>query len=119
MSEYLLKVTCGCVPAKGPVSCMAETSGDAGEFGARLRAWRFSAGLSQAELAELCGLSERAIRNLERGRARSPHPDSVRRLADALDLSGSARAEFIAAARQHRLPQAADATAGEQLAGKG
>jgi len=97
---------------------MAETSGDAGEFGARLRAWRFSAGLSQGELADLCGLSERAIRNLERGRARSPHPDSVRRLADALDLPGP-RAEFIAAARQHRLPQAAGATAGERLAGKG
>jgi tetratricopeptide (TPR) repeat protein len=98
---------------------MAEASGDAGEFGARLRAWRFSVGLSQGQLADLCGLSERAIRNLERGRARSPHPDSVRRLADALDLSGPARAEFIAAARQHRLPQAAYATAGERLAGKG
>jgi tetratricopeptide (TPR) repeat protein/transcriptional regulator with XRE-family HTH domain len=70
-------------------------SNDAAMFGARLRACRYAAGLSQAALAEQSGLSIRAISDLERGRTRWPHPDSVRRLADALELSGPARAEFF------------------------
>ena len=69
-----------------------------GGFGARLGACRRSAGLSQEQLAERSGLSTRAVRNLERGRTRWPYPDSVRRLADALGLSGETRAEFIASA---------------------
>jgi tetratricopeptide (TPR) repeat protein/transcriptional regulator with XRE-family HTH domain len=68
------------------------------EFGARLRACRRSAGLSQEELAERSGLSLRAISNLERGRTRWPYPDTVHRLADALGLSTQARAAFAAAA---------------------
>jgi tetratricopeptide (TPR) repeat protein/transcriptional regulator with XRE-family HTH domain len=79
-------------------------------FGARLRAVRVSAGLSQLELAERSGLSVRTIGNLERGSARWPYPDSVRRLADALGLDGVARSEFIAAAGR-RL--AADSSGGE------
>jgi tetratricopeptide (TPR) repeat protein/transcriptional regulator with XRE-family HTH domain len=68
------------------------------EFGAWLRAGRRAAGLSQQELAERAGLSVRAISNLERARARWPHPDTVHRLAGALGLAGPARAEFAAAA---------------------
>jgi transcriptional regulator with XRE-family HTH domain len=81
---------------------------DAEEFGARLRACRRIARLSQDELAERSGLSVRAIRNMERGRTRWPFPTSVRRLADALNLEGQTRAEFIAAAGQHvaQLPAA-------------
>jgi len=71
---------------------------DTGGFGARLRACRRSAGLSQQELAERSGLSVRAISDLERGHTRWPYPDSLRRLADALELREAARAEFIAAA---------------------
>jgi tetratricopeptide (TPR) repeat protein len=67
-------------------------------FGARLASCRRLAGLSQEALAKRAGLSVRAISNLERGRARWPHPDSLRRLADALRLRGRARAEFFAAA---------------------
>jgi tetratricopeptide (TPR) repeat protein len=67
-------------------------------FGTRLSAGRRSAGLSQAELAERSGMSVRAISNLERGRTRWPHPDTVHRLVDALELPGEARAEFGAAA---------------------
>jgi hypothetical protein len=75
-------------------------SGEAGGFGALLRARRQSAGLSQQEVAERSGLAIRTISDLERGRTRWPYPDSVHRLADALELSGAPRAEFIAAARR-------------------
>ena len=68
-------------------------------FGARLRAHRRAAGLSQQELAERAGLSIRAISNLERGRTRSPYRDSLVRLADSLSLTGGAREEFLAAGR--------------------
>jgi transcriptional regulator with XRE-family HTH domain len=70
----------------------------AGGFGGRLRACRGSSGLSQQELAERSGLSIRAISKLESGRTRWPYPDSVDRLADALDLGDAERADFIAAA---------------------
>jgi tetratricopeptide (TPR) repeat protein/transcriptional regulator with XRE-family HTH domain len=70
-------------------------SDDAAVFGDRLRACRYAAGLSQGTLAERSGLSIRAISDLERSRTRWPHPDSVRRLADALELRGPARAEFF------------------------
>jgi tetratricopeptide (TPR) repeat protein/transcriptional regulator with XRE-family HTH domain len=70
-------------------------SDDAAVFGARLRACRYAAGLSQGALAERSGLSIRAVSDLERGRTRWPHPDSVRRLADALELRGLVRAEFF------------------------
>lgn len=73
-------------------------SGDADAFATALHAGRRSVGLSQEELAERSGLSVRAIRDLERGRTRWPYRDSVHRLADALDLRDTARAEFIAAA---------------------
>ena len=67
-------------------------------FGARLCAYRRSAGLSQAELAERSGLSVRAVRDLERGRTRCPYPDTVHQLADALGLRAEVRAAFAAAA---------------------
>jgi tetratricopeptide (TPR) repeat protein len=72
--------------------------GDADAFGALLYAGRRSAGLSQEELAERSGLSVRTIRELERGRTRWPYPDSVQRLADALELRDTARVEFVVAA---------------------
>jgi len=82
-------------------------SGAGTALGAWLSACRKSAGLSQQELAERSGLSIRAISNLERGRSRSPHPSTVRRLADTLELQGEARAEFIAAAARRLTGSAA------------
>jgi len=55
-------------------------------FGEVLRRFRVSAGLTQEALAERAGLSARGLSDLERGSRRSPHPDTVRRLAEALEL---------------------------------
>jgi tetratricopeptide (TPR) repeat protein len=73
-------------------------TGEGTVFGTRLSACRRSAGLTQQELAGRSGLSVRAISNLELGRARLPHPDTVHRLADALGLHGDSRAGFLTAA---------------------
>jgi tetratricopeptide (TPR) repeat protein/transcriptional regulator with XRE-family HTH domain len=86
---------------------------DGAEFGARLRAGRLAAGLSQQELAERSDLSIRTISNLERGRAKWPHPDTVRRLADALGLPEEARAEFVAVAGRRLASGDAGPVAGE------
>ncbi len=72
-----------------------------GLFADVLRGLRAAAGLTQEELAGATGLSPRAISNLERGLVTIPHKDTVRLLAEALHLDGSARAEFEAAARDH------------------
>jgi DNA-binding SARP family transcriptional activator/transcriptional regulator with XRE-family HTH domain/Tfp pilus assembly protein PilF len=72
------------------------TGGEA--FGTLLRRHRVAAGLTQEELAELAGLSVRAVANWERGRAR-PRRRSVALLADALALSIKQRKRFTQAAR--------------------
>jgi tetratricopeptide (TPR) repeat protein/transcriptional regulator with XRE-family HTH domain len=64
-----------------------------------LRKLRAEAGLTQEELAAAAGLSSRAISYLERGVVTAPRKDTVRLLADALQLAGSARGEFEATAR--------------------
>ena len=69
-----------------------------------LRGLRAGAALTQEELAEAAGLSPRTVSDLERGLATTPHKDTVRLLADALQLGGSARVEFEAAARGHTVP---------------
>ena len=56
-------------------------------FGAALRRHRIAAGLTQEQLAERAGLSVRGIQDLERGARRSPHPETVRRLSEALGQS--------------------------------
>jgi tetratricopeptide (TPR) repeat protein/transcriptional regulator with XRE-family HTH domain len=71
---------------------------DVAAFAARLTAFRRSAGLSQQELAERSGLSTRAISNLERARTRWPHPETLSRLADALQLDDEARRKLAVAA---------------------
>ena len=78
-------------------------------FDARLRACRVAARLSQEDLARLSGLDVRTIRNLERGRARWPYPDTVRRLAGALDLGGADRDAFTAAAGRRLAPGSGEA----------
>jgi hypothetical protein len=55
-------------------------------------------------IAERAGLSVRAIGDLERGRTRFPYQDTLARLADALDLRGPARTEFITTADRRLAP---------------
>jgi tetratricopeptide (TPR) repeat protein/DNA-binding XRE family transcriptional regulator len=69
------------------------------EFGDKLHGLRISAGLSQEEVARRSGLADRTIARLEQGHTRRPHPESARRLAEALELSDAERADFMACAR--------------------
>lgn len=64
-------------------------------FGALLREHRLAAGLSQEELAERAGLSRRGIADLERGARNFPLGETVRRLAEALDLPPAERAALL------------------------
>ena len=66
-------------------------------FGARLRRLREASGLTQEDLAARAGLSAKGISDLERGARRRPHPQTVRALADALELSEDKRAILLAA----------------------
>ena len=69
-----------------------------GSFGTLLRASRHRAYLSQEQLAARAELSERTVRNLEAGRVRSPRTDTVRLLADALQLNEAERESWFEAA---------------------
>jgi tetratricopeptide (TPR) repeat protein/transcriptional regulator with XRE-family HTH domain len=80
-------------------------------FAGMLRRLRVRAGLTQEELAGAAGLSPRAISDLERGMVGIPRRDTVRLLADALQLTGPSRAEFEAVARRRAAPGGADAAA--------
>ncbi|MFJ5922599.1 BTAD domain-containing putative transcriptional regulator [Kitasatospora sp. NPDC092948] len=63
-------------------------------FGPRLRALRQRAGLSQQAAAARAGLSARGLRDLEQGRVATPRPGTLRRLAEALALTGAELAEL-------------------------
>jgi predicted ATPase/transcriptional regulator with XRE-family HTH domain len=63
---------------------------------------RRSAGFSQREVAQRSGLSERAVRDLERGSTARPRRQSVQAMADALGLSGGALSTFLSAAQADR-----------------
>jgi tetratricopeptide (TPR) repeat protein/transcriptional regulator with XRE-family HTH domain len=78
-------------------------------FSSMLRRLRAGVQLTQGELAREANLSVRAVSDLERGVASTPHRDTVRLLADALHLTGPARAEFEAAARGRMVPGVAAA----------
>ncbi|MFG2049809.1 ATP-binding protein [Micromonospora sp. NPDC048935] len=73
-------------------------------FGGLLRTLRLERRLTQEELAEAAGSSVRGIREMERGRVRSPQRRTVALLADALRLDGADRDRFVALARVERLP---------------
>jgi transcriptional regulator with XRE-family HTH domain len=68
-------------------------------FAGLLRRLRVGAGMTQEELAEAASVSVRSVRDLERGRVATPQKETVRLLADALGLTGPARAGFEVAAR--------------------
>ena len=75
--------------SKGPVERLHEriVAGDRGWFFAqiaeRVSERRMGMGLSQRELAELCGTTQSAIARLERG-GRPPRIDTLLRIAEAL-----------------------------------
>jgi tetratricopeptide (TPR) repeat protein/DNA-binding XRE family transcriptional regulator len=68
-------------------------------FAELLRRLRTAAGMTQEQLAESGKVSVRSVSDLERGINLTARRETARLLADALDLRGSARAEFEAAAR--------------------
>jgi transcriptional regulator with XRE-family HTH domain len=68
-------------------------------LGALLRRWRLAAGMSQEALAERTGLSAKGIAQLETGRRTSPRAETLRLLAEALDLNPTQRADLAAASR--------------------
>src|SRR5689334_15371239 len=65
----------------------------------RLRSLRLARGLTQAELAERAGISERAVSDMERGLRRQVYRDTTERLVRALGLAGPDATEFEAIAR--------------------
>ncbi len=69
-------------------------------LGTSIRVHRLKAGLSREELAHLTQLSVRTIANIETGRVGRPHSYSLRRLADALDLTGVERDAVLQGAQQ-------------------
>ncbi|WFE29324.1 helix-turn-helix domain-containing protein [Solwaraspora sp. WMMD791] len=74
------------------------------QFGDLLRTLRLERRLTQEELAEAAGSSVRSIREMERGRVRSPQRRTVVLLADALRLAGADRDRFVALARAEWQP---------------
>jgi predicted ATPase/DNA-binding XRE family transcriptional regulator len=75
-------------------------------FGDLLRRHRVAAALSQEALAARAGLSTRAVSDLERGVKQRPYLETVRLLADALELGLPERAALATAARPPRTPPA-------------
>lgn len=67
-------------------------------IGGKVRTLRRAAGLSQAELAEAAGISERSVSDLERGLRMRVYPATARQLAAALGLQGAELAAFLVAA---------------------
>ena len=81
---------------------------EAVSFGARLRRLREAVGLSQEELAYRAGLTPNGVGSLERGERRRPYPNTVRALADALNLENSERAKLIASVPSRKPMTAAE-----------
>jgi predicted ATPase/transcriptional regulator with XRE-family HTH domain len=73
-------------------------------FDALLRARRVALGFTQAELAARARVGVRTVRDLELGRASRPQRTTVDLLADALQLTGQPRTDFVAAARGRPAP---------------
>jgi len=71
----------------------------AANIGSQVRTLRLAVGLTQAELAENAGISERTISDLERGLRGTIYPATARRLAAALDIAGDQLADFLSDAR--------------------
>src|SRR3954467_13398461 len=74
-------------------------SGVPGPFAAQLKALREAAGFTQEELATIAGISVYSVSALERGERRRPHPDTVRALSAALDLTGATPGALVGGCR--------------------
>jgi predicted ATPase/DNA-binding XRE family transcriptional regulator len=68
-------------------------------LGKLLKQYRRNAALSQDELADRSGVSARTISDLERGQRPSAHLETLRLLAEALNLSAEERAKLIQTAQ--------------------
>src|ERR1051326_7386257 len=77
-------------------------------FAELLRQHRLARGLTQAELAERAGLSERAISDLERGLKQAPRPSTLRLLVRGLALPDANAADLLRAAQSNRVPTTED-----------
>lgn len=86
------------------------------QFGDLLRSLRLERRLTQEELAEAAGSSVRSIREMERGRVRSPQRRTVVMLADALLLAGTDRDRFVALARSAWQPPDSVAVPSDSIA---
>jgi tetratricopeptide (TPR) repeat protein/transcriptional regulator with XRE-family HTH domain len=64
-------------------------------FADLVRGHRHRLGLTQDELADLCGVAVRTIRSVEAGRIVRPRPGTVRLLADVFSLTGGDRERFL------------------------
>ena len=72
-------------------------------LGLLLSQHRLALGLTQSQLAERAGLSERAVSDLERGVRRVPYPGTLGRLAKALRLSDAQLASLMDARGRGRM----------------
>lgn len=77
-----------------------------------LKTFRRKARLSQEQLAGLSAVSVRTIRGIELGRVHKPRLETVRLIADALELTGSRRSNFELAARDLATAAGTDQTFG-------
>jgi predicted ATPase/DNA-binding XRE family transcriptional regulator len=82
-------------------------------FGEEVRRLRLGAGLSQADLAERAGISERAVSDIERGLRATVYAATARSLADALAVAADQRREFLLAAAGQRSARVGAATMGQ------
>jgi len=81
------------------------TSRSAG-FGKQIKFLRAAAGLTQAELAESAGISERTVSDLERGLRGTIYPTTARRLAASLCVSEHQLPRFLLeASGAHATPE--------------
>lgn len=55
--------------------------------GEKLKRLRRGAGLTQAELAQASGVAQSTIAQIETGQRKEPHPGTLRKLAEALELT--------------------------------
>ena len=90
------------------------------QYAELLRQLRAERGLTQEELAAAAGISPRTVSDLERGINQTPRRATAELLADALDLAGSEREQFMAAARRRpATPPVADGDLGQLADGAG
>jgi predicted ATPase/DNA-binding XRE family transcriptional regulator len=72
------------------------------EFATLVRTLRTASGLTQAELAERAGISERTVSDLERGLRATVYPATARQLAAALRVGDEDLAVFLSTAQLGR-----------------